>query len=476
MQGEPYIPETITVHLGRPDDSSAPNVTVPFPDYVKNVASSEIYPTWPENAIRANIYVIVSYALNRIYTEWYRSRGYDFDITNTTQYDQAFVQGRDIFQPISEIVDELFNDYIRKEGAVEPFFAAFCNGTTSTCDGLSQWGTVDLAKRGYTPYEILKHYYGDDINIVFNAPVQTYTPSYPGTPLQVGDAGSDVKTIQIQLNRISSNYPALGKIYPVDGFYTKSTEDAVRNFQRIFQLPQTGIVNEATWYRISYIYTSVKRLAELNSEGIAIQDIPSELDYNLSEGMQGKIVRALQYYLTVIGAYYEDVSAPSDLTGYFGPTTKASVESFQRVYGLPVTGVVDSDTWTDIHRAYAGIVENVPLQTNVEAVPLYPEMVLREGVTSPYVRVMQQYLTYIHDSYPQIPAVSDTGYYGPLTRAAVTAFQREFGIQPTGAIGLTTWNAIASVYSDLRYGYVKKPGEYPGYIIRATPEAETSSP
>ena len=165
LSGTPFIPETITVHLGTPD-SDAPNVTVDFPSYVKNVASSEIFPTWPENALRANIYAIVSFALNRIYTEWYRSRGYDFDITSTTQFDQKFINGREYFQNISYLVDELFNDYIQRQGSVEPLFTAFCNGTTSTCSGLSQWGTVTLAQQGLTPYEILQYYYGKDINIV----------------------------------------------------------------------------------------------------------------------------------------------------------------------------------------------------------------------------------------------------------------------------------------------------------------------
>ena len=177
--GEPYIPETITVHLGSPD-SNAPNVTVDFPTYVKNVASSEIYPTWPENSLRANIYVIVSFALNRIYTEWYRSRGYDFDITSSTQFDQKFINGREIFENISRLVDELFNDYVRRQGSIEPLFTAFCNGTTVTCGGLSQWGTVGLAQDGLTPYEILQYYYGDDIDIVRNAPVRSASPLIPG--------------------------------------------------------------------------------------------------------------------------------------------------------------------------------------------------------------------------------------------------------------------------------------------------------
>jgi peptidoglycan hydrolase-like amidase len=178
MLSEVYIPETITVHLGKPDDSTAENVTVPFVEYVKNVASSEIYPTWEENAIRANVYVIVTYALNRFYTEWYRSKGYDFDITSTTQYDQAYVFGRDIFENISQITDELFNMYVSKQGNLEPYFTSFCNGTTVTCSGLSQWGTQELALKGYIPYDILTYYYGKDLNIL-SADIRTPEPSYP---------------------------------------------------------------------------------------------------------------------------------------------------------------------------------------------------------------------------------------------------------------------------------------------------------
>ena len=178
----PVIPETITVHLGAPD-SAAQNVVVPFVDYIKNVASSEIYPTWPENALRANIYAIISYALNRIYTEWYRSRGYDFDITNTTRYDQAFVPDRDIFENINDIVDEIFDEYVVREGSIQPLFTQFCNGTTSTCAGLSQWGTVSLAEQGLSPLEILKRFYGDDILILTDTPVTSVVlPRRAATP------------------------------------------------------------------------------------------------------------------------------------------------------------------------------------------------------------------------------------------------------------------------------------------------------
>ena len=214
----PIIPENITVHLGAPSQN-AENVTVPFADYVKNVASSEIYPTWPEEALRANIYAIISYALNRIYTEWYPSRGYNFDITNTTQFDQAFVKDREVFENISLIVDDIFNDYVVRQGEIQPLFTAFCNGTTSQCSGLSQWGTVSLAEQGLTPFEILQNYYGNNIGIVENAPISNNVESYPGVPLRLGDAGNNVDIIQTQLNRISNNYPAIPKINDPEGVF-----------------------------------------------------------------------------------------------------------------------------------------------------------------------------------------------------------------------------------------------------------------
>ena len=241
----PVIPQQITVHLGAPGDSTARNVTVPFIDYIKNVASSEIYPTWPEDALRANIYAIISFALNRIYTEWYPSRGYNFDITNTTQYDQAFVPDRDIFENISRIVDDIFNDYVVRQGNIEPLFTQFCNGTTSTCAGLSQWGTVSLANEGLTPFRILQNYYGDNIGIVENAPIVNLEESYPGEPLKLGDSGNNVKIIQTELNRIARNYPAIPKIAEENGIFGVDTENAVKKFQEIFNLEQTGTVNKS---------------------------------------------------------------------------------------------------------------------------------------------------------------------------------------------------------------------------------------
>lgn len=267
----PVVPEYITVHLGPPNEP-AENVTVSFTSYIKNVASSEIYPTWPENALRANILAQISVALNRVYTEYYRSRGYDFDITSSTRYDQAFVPGRSTFENIDRLVDDIFNDYIVRQGNVEPLYAQFCDGVRTQCAGLSQWGSVDLAEQGLTPYEILQHYFGDNINIVFNAPVGDGTPSYPGRPLSRGSVGEDVRTIQQQLNRIRRNYPAIPRISEVSNVFGAETEAAVRAFQSIFNLASDGIVGKATWYKIKMIFNGVKSLSEITSEGLTISE------------------------------------------------------------------------------------------------------------------------------------------------------------------------------------------------------------
>ncbi|MBE6839324.1 MAG: spore cortex-lytic protein [Ruminococcus sp.] len=464
MQGEPFIPEKITVHLGYPK-SDAENVTVSFPDYVKNVASSEIYPTWPENSIRANVYVIISYALNRIYTEYYRSQGYDFDITNSIQYDMSYVPGRDIFQPISRVVDEIFNSYISRQGNIEPLFAVFCDGKEVQCNGLSQWGSVTLANQGYIPYNILTYYYGDDIDIISDAPVQANDPSYPGIPINLGMSGGNVSLIQTRLNRISANYPAIPKIYPVDGIFGVSTENAVKEFQRIWNLPQNGVVDKATWYKIIYIYTSIKRLSELNSEGLALSDISSKFPEVLRVGDSNDYVRVFQYYLAVIGAYYERVP-PVDITGNFGTMTEDSVKAFQKLFGLEPTGIVDEDTWNEIYRAYAGIIESVPAPSPENNIALYPNIVLSEGITNEYVRILQQYLSYIHKTYPQVSDVNPTGYFGPMTKSSVISFQNQFGLNPTGVVSAITWDEIASVYSDLKFGYDKNPEQNPGYTIK----------
>ena len=348
----PVIPETITVHLGLPN-TAAENVTVSFPDYVKNVASSEIYPTWDESALRANILAIMSYALNRVYTEFYRSRGYDFDITNTTARDQAFVNGRSYFENISRLVDEMIGSYIRRTGTVEPLAAKFCNGTTSTCDGLSQWGSEALAQEGLDSVEILRFYYGDDIEIVTNAPMAGITESYPGTPLRVGSRGPDVTVVQTSLNRIGQNYPAISKVSPVDGIFGPQTEAAVKAFQQIFSLDPDGIVGRATWYQIVRVYVAVLKLAELQSEGqefFFIQEYPEFL----SLGDTGVLVEQLQYMLSVLSSFLPQVPDPG-MSGIFDNATLNAVRGFERYAGLPVTGSVGEATWDAIFEQFNSV-------------------------------------------------------------------------------------------------------------------------
>lgn len=348
----PFVPQRITVHLGTPS-SNAANVTVPFSDYVKNVASSEIYPTWDESALRANILAITSFALNRVYTEFYRSRGYDFDITNSTAYDQFFVNGRSYFENVSRLVDELFNDYLRRPGFVEPLAAKFCNGTTVTCEGLSQWGSQNLAQQGFNDVQILRNYYGN-VEIVNNAPIRGITSSYPGTPLRRGSSGPNVVIIQVEINRISQNYPAIPKIANVDGIYGSRTENAVRRFQEIFNLTPDGIVGPATWYALVRLYTAVTSLSELRSQGQQFYAIDWSYPNALETGDTGDKVRHLQYMLSVLSAYIQQIP-PVEVDGIFGSATTDAVIAAQRYFGLPQTGAVDAATWDEIYDQFSGI-------------------------------------------------------------------------------------------------------------------------
>lgn len=441
------IPETITVHLG-PPDSNAENITLPFADYVKNVASSEIYPNWPENALRANIYAITTYALNRIYNEWYPSRGYDFDITNSTRFDQAFVKDRDIFENISRLTDELFNDYVVKDGTVNPYFTQFCNGTTSTCDGLSQWGTVALAKEGRTPYQILQNYYGNDINIIENVPIQNLSESYPGSPLRLGDAGNDVKIIQTELNRIARNYPAIPKIPEENGFFDTATEAAVRKFQEIFNLSVDGIVGKATWYSIRRYYVGVKSLSELVSEGVTVEEAQLPFETELKIGSAGEAVRLIQYYLAVI-AYFLGTVPLLPINGIYDSVTENAVRTFQEAYGVTPTGEVDISTWDRLREVYISAVSSIPDSFYGNRAKLYPGYFLTEGLRNNDVRDLQTYLSTIGRFYKDLPELPVTGYYGSQTTAAVETFQRLFGLNVTGVVGPVTWNDIAKQYDFL---------------------------
>ena len=323
-----------------------------FPEYVKNVASSEIYPTWGISAIRANVLAIISFALNRVYTEFYPSRGYAFQITSTTQYDQKFIRGRNIFENISRVVDEIFNDYIRRRGFVEPLSAKFCNGTTSTCDGLSQWGSQALALQGRNSVEILKHYYGDDIELVVEAPIRDIALSYPGSPLRLGDTGPDVVVVQAMLNRVAQNYPAIPKVSPAAGVFNQATRDAVLTFQGIFHLARDGVVGKATWYKLVYLYVGVLQLSELISKGQTFYAVQFQFPGVLREGDRGGEVEVLQYMLSILAQLEETIQAPA-MDGIFGPATAQAVREYQRLVNLTPDGVVNEETWNSIYDSFA---------------------------------------------------------------------------------------------------------------------------
>ena len=441
------VPEYITVHLG-PPDSNAPNVTVPFADYIKNVASSEIYPTWPESAIRANIIAQISLALNRIYLEYYRSRGYNFDITNSTQFDQAFQYGRDYFQNISEIVDEIFNTYVVKQGTVQPYYTEYCDGINVTCPGLSQWGTVTLANRGYSPYEILQYYYGDDIDLR-RADVSPSFSTYPGVPLRIGTVDNNVLEIQRWLNRIAQNYPSIPKIPVTDGSFGRTTENAVRQFQRVFNLTPDGVVGEATWYAIRRIYNAVKRLSELYSEGITITEAERLFPYPLRLGDRGQPVSIIQYYLKFLSLFNSTLPDIS-VDGVFGEATENAVRTFQREHGLTDDGIVGEATWNAILNEYRITLQSLPYEFQSYSSLLYPGYVITEGSTGKAVEQLQTYLNVISRNIPAVPPVTVDGVYGPQSIRAVEAVQSLYAMPVTGYVGPLTWNAIVELYNGFR--------------------------
>lgn len=256
------VPGTVVVHDGVPTDSTASNYYVSFPDYIKNVACSEIYPTWPEATITANVIAIVSFTLNRVYTEWYRNKGYSFTITSSTAFDHKWINERNIFDNVGLIVDEVFADYVSKPDVKQPILTQYCDGKRTTCSGMSQWGSKYLGDQNYSALQILRNYYGSDIYINTAEEVSGIPLSWPGYTLDIGDSGTPVRTIQEQLSAIRrtySNIPSLA----IDGIYGEDTAAAVSKFQSIFDLPVTGEVDYSTWYKISQLYVALEKLAEL---------------------------------------------------------------------------------------------------------------------------------------------------------------------------------------------------------------------
>lgn len=440
----PTIPTEITVHLGAPDEA-APNITVPFQEYIKNVASSEIYPNWPLDAIKANVLAQISFALNRVYNEWYPSQGYNFDITNSPVYDQTFTENGQFYESISQVVDDLFNNYIVRDGQVQPLFAQYCDGKNTVCEGLSQWGSVNLALQGKSPLEILRYYYGDDINLVYNAPVEANMLTFPGFPILLGASGNFVKILKTQLNRISQNYPAIPKISEEGPAFTVETERAVRKFQEIFDLEPNGIVDKSTWYKIKYMYNAVKELSDLYSEGINIQE--AELIYNteLDYGDKGPEIRVLNYILNFI-SYFDNDLPFFDLKGeVFTEYTKEVVEAFQQHYNIEVTGVVDANTWKALLETYHQTLRQIPEEYLIYQDEFYPGIVLSKGMSGPNVVRLQNYLLIICNDTHSIPGVKVTGVFDDLTEQSVKAIQKRYNLFERGLVDAATWYRIVEL-------------------------------
>lgn len=436
----PTVPRQITVHLGAPN-ANAENITLPFNEYIKNVASSEIYPTWPKEAIIANILAQISFTLNRIYTEYYRSRGYDFDITSTTQYDHAFKKNGEIFSNISQTVDEIFNNYIVRDGNIEPLFAQFCDGVRTQCGGLSQWGSVELANSGMNALEILKSYYGNNISLVTDAPVGENIPSYPGTPLSRGDFGEEVYKIKIQLNRIGKNYPAIPGIPYTNAAFDAPTEEAVKTFQKIFNLTPDGIVGKSTWYKIKEIYAGVKRLNELAGEGLTITEAQRVYPKALVPGTAAEAVRTVQYYLSFLSFFFENIDFVP-LTGVFDAETEKAVRAFQETYGLTADGIVGRQTWNKLTSVYNDIVSSLPADYQTVLGTVFPGKMLVLGDSGDSVRIIQENLNNISEYDPAIPKVNVTGVYDDATLSAVAVLQAQIGREATGAVDPIIWSEI----------------------------------
>ena len=450
------IPDFITVRLGRPNDTSARNVRVRFIDYIKNVTSSEIFPTWPVNSLISNIHAIVSFTLNRVYSEWYPSRGFNFNITNTTQYDQMFIYGRDIFRNISDLVDRYFNTYARRFGFRNPFFTSYCNGTTARCNGLSQWGTVTLANQGRNPLQILHNFYPRDLELVVSNNIGGIPDSFPGADLRAGSTGDAVARVQFLLNRIRLNFPLIPVITQVNGVYGADTEAAVRAFQRSFNMTQDGVVGRATWNRITQIYTAVTGISALEGEGERItigQNPPAVV---LRQNASGAHVRELQFILNVVSTFNSAVPSVV-IDGRFGPNTTNAVREFQRNYGLTTDGVVGPATWARLYAVYRELAVALPPPPPPVVPPPapppsgggggtaapFPGTLLRVGSRSEDVRRVQTMINTVADrGVTGIPRLTTDGVFGPLTEASVRAFQSRFGLSADGIVGPITWGEL----------------------------------
>ncbi len=439
----PVVPNRITVHLGAPNESVR-DITVSFTDYISNVASSELYPTWPKNALIANIYAIISFAMNRIYNEWYRSKGYNFDITSSSVYDQAFVENRSTYENINNIVEEIFNNYVVKGNQIQPYFTRYCDGRKTQCDGLSQWGSVSLSNQGKGYLDILKYYYGNDISIQYDAPVGDVLEGYPGYEVKFGSAGNPVLAIQRDLRRIRKNYPAIPDIQTTLGIYDEETVEAVKKFQEIFSLPVTGVVDKATWYKIKYVYTSVKKLSDLYSEGLTEKEATFLYEDELNYGDTGIEVEHIHYFLDAIAFLDPDIPRLQTNSIYNGNSI-TMVKAFQKKYGLPVTGVFTYQDWKVLKEIYQAILKSFPKEYEDYVDELYPDYFLVKGSTGKDVRRFQMFLLSICRYDHSIPGVIVNGVFDELTEKSVLKLQKDYGFEENGIVGPLLWRKVVEL-------------------------------
>lgn len=428
-----------------------------------------VCPAWPEQALRANILAQISLALNRVWTEWYPSRGYTFNITDSPAVDQAFTEGRTVYAVMERLTAELFSTYVRRTGDAEPYFTEYCDGKLVTCKGMKQWGTVDRANEGKTALQILRYYYGNDVNLVTTNNIAAIPESYPGTALRRGSTGTAVRILQRQLDRIAKDYPAFGKP-TVNGTFDAETESSVKAFQKYFSLTADGVVGRSTWYKISYIYVSVKELAQLTSEGESMDATVTGGTWPgvvLRRGDTGTYVELVQFWLSTLAEFDTDIP---DLTvdGNFGAGTERSVKAFQTKAGLTADGVVGQATWDALYLAW------VDVQSDMGGTA-YPGTALRTGSKGNEVRLVQFWLRVAADNYSTLQTVTVDGNFGSGTAAAVKAFQSLFGLTADGVVGRATWTKLNEVGIAVANKLVD-PGVKPGQFVTTLRQGSTGTP
>ena len=423
---EVVVPKKITVHLARPAVGAA-NVTVSFQDYIANVASSEVYPTWPEQALRANILAQISLALNRIWTEWYPSRGYSFNITGSPGYDQAYVNGRTVFAVMERLTAELFNTFVQRSGDVEPYFTEYCDGKTVTCPGMKQWGTVDRAREGMNALQILRYYYGNRVQLVTTDNIAAIPSSYPGSPLRRGSTGTNVRILQKQLSRIAKDYPSFGKP-AVTGTFDEATENSVKKFQKQFSLTADGVVGQRTWNTLYAAWVD----AQSDLGGTAWPGTA------LRRGAAGMEVRLVQFWLRLAADNYSALRTVT-VDGSYGAATVSAVEAFQTLFGLTSDGVVGRSTWNKLKEVGLAVANKI-VAANVA--PGQFTTTTRAGSSGTAVRAVQYYLRRLAAYYSDVPRVAVDGKFGAATTRAVKAWQSRAGLTVDGVVGQLTFQSL----------------------------------